>query len=86
MNYVGGSYTYVQLEFASAGDNLIRFWTMGLPSEDFEPRRGLIVHLILGQLFLMNYVCGSYIYVQLEFASRLKVLESSWNTANDEGS
>ena len=34
---------------------------------------------------VLNYVGGSYIYVQLEFASSFKVLEPSWNTANNEG-
>ena len=29
-----------------------------------------------------NYVGGSYIYVQLEFASRFRILEPSWDTAN----
>ena len=29
----------------------------------------------------MNYDCGSYVHAQLEFASHLKVLEPSRNTA-----
>merc|ERR1712087_695356 len=31
----------------------------------------------------LNYVGGSYIYVRREFAGRLKILESSWKTANN---
>ena len=32
----------------------------------------------------LNYIGGSCIYVRQEFASHFKVLESSWNTTNNE--
>merc|ERR1719410_2404681 len=34
----------------------------------------------------LNYVGGSYIYVRAKFAVRLKILESSWATANNKTS
>ena len=34
---------------------------------------------------VLDYAGGSYIYVQLEFACSFKILEPSWNTANNEG-
>ena len=32
---------------------------------------------------MLNYVGGSYIYVRLKYASRLRILASSWATANN---
>ena len=57
------------------------------PAED---DRNIAACAILKQWVTHNlkakaFVCGSYIHVQLEFASQLQVLECSRNTAGNEG-
>jgi hypothetical protein len=36
-----------------------------------------------GWAIMLNYVGGSYIYVRTKFAGRLRILASSWATANN---
>merc|ERR1712087_139939 len=35
-----------------------------------------------GWCTMLNYVGGTYIYVRVQFAGRLKILSSSWSVAN----
>ena len=59
---------------------------MGLPSEDFEPRRGPIVHLILSKLSFLVLMArlrrpGPHALLRRRLVA---VGSSSWNPANDE--
>merc|ERR1719267_290752 len=37
----------------------------------------------LGFMALLNYVGGAYIYIRREYAVRIKIINSSWRTANN---
>ncbi len=37
----------------------------------------------LGFIALLNYVGGAYIYIRREYAGRIKIINSSWRTANN---
>ena len=39
----------------------------------------------IGFLALLNYVGGAYIYIRREYAVRIKIIGSSWRTANSLG-
>ena len=37
----------------------------------------------LGFMAILNYVGGAYIYIRREYAVRIKIINTSWRTANN---